>query len=100
MDSDPKGRRRRVGVLMLIGASLMLIAGETVLKNRLSNAVFLLYWLLCLVLTGGAIVVAYLDVRAVQQRGRREARELLETTLTQIERDARKRPTRPSQPQP
>ena len=85
-------------MLMLIGAALMLIAGETVLKNRLTNVRFLLYWLLCLVLTGGAIVMAYLDVRAVQQRGRREARELLETTLTQIERDARKRPHGPNQP--
>lgn len=76
----------------------MLIAGETVLKTRLTNVGFLLYWLLCLALTGGAIVVAYLDVRAVQQRGRREARELLETTLSQIERDARTRPPGPNQP--
>ena len=87
-------------MLMLIGASLMLIAGETILKNSLTNVGFLLYWLACLVCTGGAIVVAYLDVRAVQTRGRREARDLLETTLTQIERDARNRPHGPKQPHP
>lgn len=86
------GRRRWFGALMLLGALGLLVAGETVLKGRLDGMAFLLYWMLCFVFTGLAIVTAYLDARALQTRTRREARELLQTTLSKIQTDAQKKP--------
>ena len=70
----------------------MLVAGETVLKPRLKDLSFLVYWLICLVLTGLAILVAFLDASAVRRRTRREARDLLESTLGRIEADAKHKP--------
>ena|SRR5579864_524310 len=97
MGLDATTRRRRFGVLMLAAALLMLVAGQTVLKNRLKDLGFLMYWLGCLVFTAIAIVVAYIDARSLQRRGRREARELLENTLGEIQKDATKKPVRPGQ---
>jgi|SRR6516162_11749930 len=92
MGLDATARRRWLGALMLLGALGLLIAGETILKGHLDGMVFLVYWALCFVLTGLAIVTAYLDARALQTRTRREARELLENTLTKIQTDAEKKP--------
>ena len=100
MGLEPATRRRWLGGLMLLAALAMLIAGETVLEHRLSGAGFLLYWLLCLVFTGGAIMVAYMDVRAVQRKSRLEARELLEKTLHKIETDVRQKPRQSRPPEP
>lgn len=97
MGPDATTRRRRFGVVMLVAALLMLVAGETVLKSRLKDLGFLLYWLGCLVFTGIAIVVAYIDARSLQRRGRRETRELLENTLDEIQNDATKKTVRPGQ---
>jgi hypothetical protein len=96
MGLDATTRRRWLGAVVLFAAIGMLIAGQTVLKSRLRDAGFIIYWLLCFLLTITAILVAYLDVRAVQQKTQREARELLETTLSKIEKDARKKPYRKS----
>jgi hypothetical protein len=93
MGLDATARRRWLGALMLLGALGLLIAGETILKGRLDGMIFLAYWGLCFVLTGLAIVTAYLDARALQSRTQREARELLETTLTNIQADAEKKPS-------
>ena len=87
-------RRRWFGGLVLLLALGLLIAGETILKARLRGLGFVLYWLCCLVLTGAAIVVAWADACAVQQKGRREAKELVENTLGDIQADVRRK-TRP-----
>lgn len=87
-------RRRWFGGLVLLLALGLLIAGETILKARLQGLGFVLYWLCCLMLTAAAIVVAWVDARAVQSKGRREARELVENTLGDIEADVHRK-TRP-----
>ncbi len=92
MAADIIAKRRRIGALLLLAAVAMLVAGQTVLKSRLQDAGFLLYWLVCFLLTGAALLVAYLDALALRQRSRREARELLQSTLTEIESDASKKP--------
>ena len=69
----------------------MLIAGETVLQGRLENVNYLLYWLLCLLLTTVAIIIAFLDARALRRQTREEARDLLQSTLKEIETDAKSR---------
>ena len=76
---------------MLVLAIVMLVAGQTLLKEKLSNLIFLFYWLICFVLTVLAIVAAFRDVRAVQRKVHAEQRILLESTLKEIESEARDR---------
>jgi uncharacterized membrane protein len=89
---DATARRRWLGAGLLAAALAMLIVGLTVLWGQLSNLAFLLYWMFCIVLTGAAMAVAFLDARALRERTRREERALLETTLKNIVADARARP--------
>jgi hypothetical protein len=91
MGLGPTARRRWFGAIVLAVALLMLILGETVLKGKMSDVAFLVYWLVCFVLTGLAIVVAFRDVKAVQNEVRSEQRTLLESTLKDIETEARSR---------
>ena len=95
MGLDATTRRRWLGILVLITALGMLIAGETVLQGRLQNVTFVCYWLLCLVLTSAAIMIAFLDARALRRQTRDEARDLLQTTLKEIETDAKAKRSRP-----
>jgi hypothetical protein len=97
MGLDATARRRWFGALMLLCALGLLVIGETVLKGRLEGMTFLMYWMLCFVFTGLAVVTAYFDARALQTKTRREARELLENTLNKIQRDAQNKP-RSNQP--
>ena len=92
MGADVTTRRRIIGAIFLLIALGMLIAGDTLLKAILKDIGYLVYWLVCFVFTGLAILVAYLDVRALQQRSRREARDLFQSTLGQIETDMSKKP--------
>jgi hypothetical protein len=95
MGLDVAARRRWIGGLALAAALAMLVAGETVLKGHLKDVGFLIYWLICFLFTGTAIIVAFLDARALQHRTRREQRDLFEATLRQIEKEARtKQPRR------
>ena len=95
MALDATARRRWLGVAVLLAALAMLICGQTVLKARLVALAFIAYWLVCFGLTGLAILIALLDARALQRRTRQQQRELFDTTLKQIETEAKNRP-RPS----
>jgi 4-hydroxybenzoate polyprenyltransferase len=81
-------RRRWFGAIVLGVALLMLILGQTVLEGRLNGVVFLAYWLICFIFLGLTFVVAFRDVRAVQNEVRSEQRTLLESTLKDIESEA------------
>ena len=81
-------RRRWLGALALLAAAAQLILGETVLKGRLENGDFMVYWLSCFALTGFAMLMAFLDLRSLRTLARSQQRELLETTLEKIEGDA------------
>jgi hypothetical protein len=88
---DSKARRRWFGGLCLLAAFGMLILGETLLKGRIREWTFVLYWMGCLGFTFLAICTALWDVYAVRQEGRRAHRELLETTLDNVEKSRRDR---------
>jgi hypothetical protein len=88
MRLDATARRRWFGAVALLVALVMLTAGETVLKGRLSAVGFLLYWLICFGFTTLAFLAALLDVRALSRQTREEQRELLDTTLRTIEKEA------------
>jgi ABC-type bacteriocin/lantibiotic exporter with double-glycine peptidase domain len=68
-------------------AVLMLIAGETVLKHKLTGIALLCYWLACFVFTSIAAIVAIKEATRVGIEGRNEQKDLIEETIRQIERD-------------
>ena len=89
MGVDTTVRRRLLGAAALLAALVLLIAGQTVLQGRLGAFAFVVYWLICLLLTCLAVLVAIADARAVRHRIRQEQRQLLEATLKHIESKAR-----------
>jgi len=91
MGMDDTARRRWFGGLVLAGAVGMLVAGETFLKGKLMGMQFWVYWLICFFLTGLAMLVALRDARAMLQRTGREQRDLLESTLKDIQKEAQTR---------
>jgi hypothetical protein len=95
MALDATTRRRWFGALVLLAALGMLIGGETFLKGKLESLAFIFYWLVCFGLTGLAMLIAILDARALQRRIRQEQHDLFDTTLKQIETEAKATPRRP-----
>jgi hypothetical protein len=85
--ANAKSRRRWFGAVCLLVAIGMLIAGETVLAGRLSGVTLIGYWLGCFVLAAVAAGVALIDAARVRAESRAEQRELLESTLRQVERE-------------
>ena len=80
--------RRTLGAFFLLSALILLVVGETALNNRLSSHPweFLIFWTMCFVFVGLALLMALLDMAAVRRRVRREERELVESTMQQIAR--------------
>jgi len=95
MALNATARRRWFGAVVLLAALGLLICGRTVLMGRLSGLTFIAYWLVCFALTGMAILVAFLDARALQRQVRQQQRDLFESTLKQIQSEAGTRPGRP-----
>lgn len=93
-------RRRWLGGLALGAALVMLVLGQTVLQKAFEGLVFLFYWLVCLGLTGLAILVALVDVRSTSLQLKRENRGLIENTVKQIQEDALARDGRPNRKPP
>jgi heme exporter protein D len=88
---DANLRRRWFGAAALAIALAMLIVGETVLKNRLKDLGFLVYWFICFCATGLAVIVAFVDARALRQHAFDQRRDLLQTALKDIQKEARAR---------
>jgi len=86
MDSNGFLPHRKRGMIFLIAAVVMLILGETVLRSSLVKVTFILYLMGCFVVTGLAIMFAFLDVAGVQKQAREQQRELLEKTIQEIAR--------------
>ncbi len=81
-------RRRIFGAAVLGAAVLLLVLGQTILQPHLNGLGFLIYWLLCLVLTGVAVGVALRDARETRIQVKQERRELLEQTIKDIQEEA------------
>ena len=86
MDSEIGVRHRKRGLIFLIISVVMLVLGETLLRSSLAKVPFLIYWTVCFIFTGLAIVFAFLDVFGVQRQAREQQRELLEKTIREIAR--------------
>ena len=91
MSLNAKARRRWFGAICLLTAISLLVAGETVLKGRLSPVGFLFYWIGCFVFTALAAMTALLDAARVRAESRHEQRALFEEALRRIESEKRAR---------
>lgn len=87
VSAESKSRRRKVGTVCIVIAILMLIAGETVLKSRLSGVPMLCYWLGCFVFTSIAAGAAVIDAARVGIESRDAQKSLIEDTLKEIENE-------------
>jgi ABC-type uncharacterized transport system permease subunit len=95
MALDTTARRRWLGAGTLLAALAMVICGETVLRDRLGPLATVIYWLVCLILTSVAIIIALLDFRALGLRTQREQRDLFEATLKTIQSEVQTKPRPP-----
>jgi len=86
MDSNGFLGHRKRGMTFLIVSVVMLILGETLLRSSLRNVPFIIYWMVCIMITFLAIVFAFLDVAGVQRQAKEQQRELLEKTIKEIAR--------------
>ena len=84
-------RRRCFGVICLMIAVGMLVAGQTVFEPILFGRRFLVYWLVCFLFTFFAILTAFSEWLAVRLQAREEQRNLLKQTLTEVEHEAEAR---------
>jgi hypothetical protein len=72
----------------------MLILGETLLKGSMSAPVSVFYYTLCMCLTAAAFVIALADARASARRTLQERRDLINSTLENLQREVRAGPHR------
>lgn len=70
----------------------MLLAGETVLRDRLGRVSFLVFWLVCFLFTCLALLVAFLDLTVIRRRTCDQQRALLDEALKGIARRPGARP--------
>jgi len=83
--SSAKTRRRWFGAICLLGALGLLLAGDTHPQGRLTGINFILYWLLCLILTLCAMLAALVDAFALRREQRARQRALIESTIEEIQ---------------
>src|SRR5881394_37667 len=75
--------RRWMGAFCLAVASGMLIWGNTLLQPYLAGNWFLVYWLVFLVFTSGAIGIGLLDFFALRHSLKMEQKEMLSRVLAE-----------------
>ena len=91
MSLTPKLRRRVFGALCLVGALLMLLFGDTKLQPGDPHWLFVVYWVGCFVLVTLAMIAAIRDAGELRREAREEHRELITSTLENIEAEKRER---------
>jgi hypothetical protein len=91
MPRSPDIFRRVLGAVCLAISAGMLIAGETVLNDKLRGVTFIYYWLTCVIFTGFTLMIALVDLRVVRMRSRREQGKLIEEALREIAAENEKR---------
>jgi heme/copper-type cytochrome/quinol oxidase subunit 1 len=95
MSDVSKNYYRRLSAIFLGVALLMLLLGETLLRDTLAGLGLVIFWTVCFGFTLLAMLMAFLDLSALQRRARQQHRELLENAVTEIVREKTDRTRRP-----
>ena len=77
---------RWLAALFLVAALIMLVTGQTLLRERLHRLGFVIFWLICFVFTFLAMCLALLDAAITRHRAREEQRAFFEQTFEDIAR--------------
>jgi hypothetical protein len=77
---------RWLATICLAISAGMVVAGESLLKERLRAEAFIYYWLVCITFTFLTMVIALVDFWMVRRRLRREQKELIQDALQAIAR--------------
>ena len=85
MSGPADARRRWFGLLFLLIAGGMLVWGLSVFGGRLKGLTFIIYWLICFLFTGLALLIALLDLLIVRHRQREEQRDLIVKAIEDFE---------------
>lgn len=59
----------------------MLVVGQSWLKPHLDGLAYIIYWLICAVLTFVALMFAFVDLHTVRRGSKDQQRELIEDAL-------------------
>jgi hypothetical protein len=89
MHNSATALRRWLGAFCLAVASGLLIWGQTVLEPHLHGVGFLIYWLVFLGFTCGAIGIGLLDFFAVRQELKAEREQLMASVLAEADPQSR-----------
>jgi len=90
-------RRRWIGAALLAVALAMLIAGETVLRERMSAVTLVVFWVTCFAFTLLALLIAVIDLAILRRRMRAEHRALFQETLDEIARQKQVKSRKPGE---
>jgi hypothetical protein len=94
--------RRWHGLLCLVLGAAMLLWGQTLLKDRLSGRSFVIYWAICFLVTGLALIISLWDSYQLRRQMRAQEKALFKKMLDQVEQARRagpeNDPTRKSAP--
>jgi hypothetical protein len=77
---------RWLAALFLAAALIMLVTGQTLLRERLHQFGFVIFWMTCFVFTFLAMCLALLDAAVTRHRAREEQRAFFERTFEDIAR--------------
>jgi membrane protein implicated in regulation of membrane protease activity len=83
--------RRWYGLLCLVLGGAMLFWGQTVLSSRLTGKTFIIYWTLCFLVTGLALIISLWDSYRLRRQMRQKQQRLLQEMLQQVEQARRER---------
>lgn len=84
MGAPAERRLRYYSLILLALAVAMLLSGLSFLEPYLAGWIFVVYWLVCLALTCGVIVVAMLELRAIRRNAQRAHLALFLDSLRDI----------------
>lgn len=80
----PNLARRRVQLVLLIAALLMLVLGFTVFEKLLKGLGLMAYYLVCMALTLAAMLLAIRDMRDIRRQNREEKVGLAEQAFDDV----------------
>lgn len=84
MKFSPGSVFRWLATICLAVSVGMVVAGESLLKQRLQAKVFIYYWLVCIIFTFLTMVTALVDYWVVRRRMHREQKALFQEALQAI----------------
>ena len=91
---------RWLAAVFLFVALAMLIAGQTLLRDRLHQLGFILFWLSCFIFTCLAMSLALLDAAITRRRAREEQRAFFEQTFSDVTRQKEAKSAHPPEQNP